>query len=646
MQLSPLCDASGKVLSSSELWSEREGLLYLSLLMESYIEVLVFSATAKSLVRLRLVMDDGKLVVGAALVTVPPSQPCQVATLTACGIVTLLNLSPSLELSGKEIKIVSLKGLQSSPDTATELMRERDGCKPLSMSCVVSHDVSPAAFLLLVGCVDGSIFEIYGGVSGNSSHSKIKRRNLRACTDHGILRLAALGSEAISGCNIVECTLQPHGANSTSYAALCCARSSPQPSSSFAPIQPHIVDEEDDGSEGIWKVSDPSVFCDGVSSVSMASYFLHSETKQLILLCLPLVMGEERQSGNFREDETTPDGLEMVLISSFLLFSKFPIIERALANARDNLRGCTLLPTTSTFPPISADELMENRCWVATLCPRLAALFFFSLPILPGNEDCVTHLYPRIQIDLIPVLHQQSTMGLFGGQASFDNSEAVHWGAVLSTGNILLGTNRNRLLVCSPDLTVLQNVLLHGSIVNSSIRDRRAIVTTSTVYLWEALGVAQVYTVLPKMLPLDCLLEMARQEDVLDVIAAFEVAVLQLERDACISCLHWVVREWGGKRQGNCHDRLLELACRCLVRLAQGGTPSSTSTSATTPPPPPPNTDTWCAGLTSLPGEQEARLVLTRMLKFAVSKHPSSIPRLFEVCTDHCDVPSLNLLVN
>jgi len=644
MQLCALCEAPWEVLSCSERWSESEGLLYMCMLLPHHIELFVFSSTAKTLVRLRVAMDDGTLVVGAALVTVPPSEPCQVAILTACGSVTLINLSPSLELSGKEVKIVSLKGLQSSPDTSTELLRGRDGCTPQSMSCVESQDVSPAAFLLLVGCDDGSIFEIYGGVSGNSGHSIIKRRNFRACTDHGILRLAALGSEALSGCNIVECALMPHGANSLPYIALCCARSNPRPSSSFAPILPHI-DEEDDGSEGIWKVSDPSVFCDGVSSVSMASYFLHSETKQLILLCLPLVLGE-RQSGNSRENET-PD-LEMVLISSFLLSSKFPIIERALANARDNLCGCTLLPTTSTststatstFSRKTTDELLENRCWVATLCPSLAALFFFALPLVPGNEDCVTHLYPRIQIDLIPVLQQQGTMGLFGGQASFDNSEAVHWGAVLSTGSMLLGTNRNRLLVCSPDLTVAQNVLLQGSIVNSSIRDHRAIVTTSTIYLWEAPDEPQIYTSLAKTF--DSLLEMTLQENVLDVIAAFEVAVLQLdERSACISGLHWVVREWEGKREGNCHDRLLELACRCLVRLAQGGSPTTT---------PPPHhhfhdQDIWYAGLTSLPGEQEARLVLNRMLKFAASKRPSSIPRLFEVCTDHCDVPSLAVLL-
>jgi len=225
--------------------------------------------------KLRIAIDDNIILTGIALTPGPPKMPCQIAILTQAGSVTLLNISTHI-LGDKEVnlrkgKIVSLKRLLCSTDTATELWNnESDQCSAVSLASVSRVDKLDM-HLLVVGCSDGSIIEICWDASDDGSI--VKRRNFQACSSLYILKLDAMESENLDDCNIIACALWDTKTGQESV-GLCCARKS---------ISPQLSAFDEDYADGVWKENDPDVSWDSGtpadSNTVMSSFFLNSEAK-------------------------------------------------------------------------------------------------------------------------------------------------------------------------------------------------------------------------------------------------------------------------------------------------------------------------------------------------------------------------------
>jgi len=657
--------------------------------------------------KLRIAIDDNIILTGIALSPGPPKMPCQIAILTRAGSVTLLNVSTHIsgdkEVNLRKGKIVSLKRLLSSTDTATELWNyESDQCSAVSLASVSRVD-DLDMHLLVVGCNDGSIIEICWGTSDEGSI--VKRRNFQACSSLCILKLDAMESKNLDDCNIIACALWDMKTRQESV-GLCCARKN---------ISPQLSALDEDYADGVWKENDPDVSWDSGTaanpSTALSSFFLNSEAKQLMVLALPHHVVALRQ--NELESSNVPlarvDAPKLELINMSILPSTSPFVEIALGFAHNNLR-CVKTLTQSDLEVGSSISAEPQRQWVVALCADLRAMYFFELPIDRLEQGWRSNslstvsmtVHPALQIDLLPLLYQQCC----GDLTLLEPSETVICGAIkTNSGIIILGTTFSRLLVCAADLTVLQNLSLQGRILSVS---EAAIFTTSAVYVCthakdpilnfsNILGSVSEETgftnELDSLSMLELLLGPGNTPPTSPnlVIEAFEVAALErrFETAACAQCLYWVGRVWPWQQkyegwnfgQNGINDpcfkeHLLDLAVRCLLRLARQSSQrlsssdysSFISSRVSLSNGPSASALAWqlevdqlllrpelAGGSSAAKADVEtksdptcgsaAMALLKQVLIFAVNQLPSAVPLLFEVCADSRHLPSLAILL-
>ena len=552
--------------------------------------------------------------------------------MTSAGSVLLVNISSHLSFSGevftpgplKKVKIVSLARLLSSPETTTELLvaSESRG-KPLSVAAVPQKVGTTETFLILVGCRDGSIIEIYGTTSG----SIIKRYNAQACSRWQILAIQPLTAP---GCQIAACTVtsaEQEDETEASGIVLCCGYAATTRDSRFAAA----TASEDDG-EGIWKETDPSVTCNDQSIANIAdvsSFFLGSDTTPLLHLVLPTDViarrRDELEMRNVPVPRSTSDENNQILISPLLMHGS-SFIQSMLAFARHGLRGVKALSFVAARGEVECG-------WVATMCPALRAIYLYNLPSSPPTE-CATELHPSVQIDLVPLLEQEC----LGGQALLEVGE-VPVAGVVNGDELLIGTNRSRLLACNvASLQVAHNFALQGRFTAISETPLVVVSSLAIYHVKDGQGKCESTTTT------DCC-----AETILAITASLECLSLSLDEQRntapFLDCLLWVGHEW--ERKCLDADLLLELATRSLLYVAHYD--------SSFPPLPVDIVDNisgsssvWTELSSLTPGQIDgptARRLLKKIILYAVNHQHSAVVRLAELCADSRDLPSLAMLL-
>lgn len=690
-----------------------EELLYICVQTENnQLELHISSLTSPDVPirQLRIALGAHVEVVSLIILTIPPKHSFQVAILTKDARVILLNASTFMVNDGERTvtngsiaKIVSLDKMISSHDAATVLIDNEvetttSSCLPVSMALALEqrNDVS---FLLLVGCNDGSIIEIYG-----THESLVTRRNFQVCSSAAVRNLHPLAS--FPSMTLLACWCVSEDTKSNARLILCC--------SPVAPVNIDVANKtagradqsEEEGdeaeaehdSDSVWRETDPSLICARTADLErISSYYLHSDIKYLMNLIIPRSVQEARSWELALADTDafphTPslfyDALinDQRLISLNILSDQSPMMRNLLRFGANNLRGVQLLQRAPTERDSS-----ENSGYIATFSISLAAIYMFALPASKvfetNHSSALNDLIPVLQIDLLPLIYHH-------GLSHSGQQEAVEH-ALIGAHGLLLSTNCSRVLVCSPNLTVLKNLSLDGTVREIS---PWAVVSSSAVYVHTLgeMGSRDELTLLLSQNHGDSILGSHSIEQqplsgnfaadlvalsgllsdssstVFDITCCFEVSAQQNKCLACWRCLLWVAHSWSS-RAGSDGEALLELTCKCLLHLlrhyhtSNSGGDGEASQDVWVEDFPclsdikepgvlwDGDAPVWLTGLADLSNDchdlqptahqaSRARAILNLVIQFAFENYSAIAPRLLELCGDMSDLHSVALLL-
>ena len=434
--------------------------------------------------------------VSAVIVACPPRGDggLHVAVLAETGGMVVLNLSPYLSssLAPAELEYSALDA-RDRVSVFRELTHTHAQARPVCMAPVklseTSSGLQDVSYLILAGCTDGSIVEIYGVDHG----SFIKRRHVFSFAYH-IQSIRPSPPADYYGATAAESTAAAAAAAATATAAVsivaeCRDKTGETVLLILSKASGEVKNEEEDEEEdddGIWKECDPSFSYDDAAHlerVNVKSFFVqNSDRWRALELTIPspvlTARGEDLllHAPAPRHACTNRAATHHVAILLPVPLSTTACVQSYLGLARDNLRGVTLL---------SPDALCAGPTDVvmATLSPALSAIFIFSLASRGGcgtstrtststsTSTCTStsKCSPVVQVDLLPLLVQ--------GQAQ--ETVVVQEAAFLQDGHLLLGTSQRCLLLCSSELVVLSRFALRGDIV---VVSPALTVTSTSVY--------------------------------------------------------------------------------------------------------------------------------------------------------------------
>ena len=469
---------------------------YISVLTETYVYLCAVSLgddIANHTLRLRLCpadQDPAHCIRSAFIVTVPLRKPrLQIALLTETGAIVILDVSAYLIATS-----ALLNGTEKQQDggalgRSTDLdypafpaqyrssvipahLHENgsaDKSKPRCMSLVRPSEAAPptdVSFVILAGCSDGSVLEIYG-ING----SYIKRHNVFSghVPAFPIQGIYSSSSSSMGTFIVTECR-SPASANMLLVLSTSHDRSGRSPHEAQRAAENN--DEDDDG---IWRECDPSFSYDDTAHLEkIRSFYVpnpeHVSAQQLTIPSPVILACLDTQGSGGRGAASNPAA---VRIRHFPIQLPIPLtsssgMQSYLDLGRHSLRGVKFLDHGSTFtvPP----SFSTSDIFMATLSPALNAIFMYSLSAaaIPcalqagASEQCP----PLLQVDLLALLDQEG-------------EEYVQQAALLSDGCLLLGTSLSRLVLCSRDLVVSRSFSLRGDIVKIT---PSVVITSSSVY--------------------------------------------------------------------------------------------------------------------------------------------------------------------
>lgn len=587
-----LCDQTGeeRILECST--NEIGGVLQVCLRTSA--ALLIYTQRA-----LRVTLEGRRLSALRSVVLVPTSTSTTslvLAILDSCGRLELIKI-PGLTEGQESMATHSLDSLLSSPETTTLLRQDdvaRSGCFPQSL-IAMKPCAADATFLIIVGCDDGSIIEIYG-VKGSAV-----RRHILGASLHG--RVARMWPLELSTFpfHVLACS---SGVN----LELCCS-----PSASALTKNGNAEDDVDDDGGGIWRDNDPALSCDSAVHLDgiQSHYYVSSELKYHFKLCVSPAVSFCRGRDVFADESPA-----LSVVAPGMLDPSCAFVKSMVALAQNRRRGVEFLDSRQSSHLQSAGSA---GCVIITLCPALQAMYLFALP-LGHSASSHTTLYPEIQIDLRPLLCQ-----LVRGIRAYNDEETATHASLLNSGELLaIGTSSKRLVICgAEDLVARQNYSLPDSVLEMGCC---AIASSSSLFIHTA---AQ---------PLPPAHQAVGKEfkDANEAFEALELSSGKNRNEVCAKVIAWVSRTWtqcsSGEDKNLDGDELLELGFRCLLTLVpfvDDATAKSTVSKQT-------ETD-WSMLLARVGKDSDEKLAteaLLQLVHFAALNQRSVVPRLLDACGD------------
>ena len=539
---------------------------------------------------------EGRIATLRSVVLIPTSTPTTSLDLAVLDIHGRLELvkTPGLPEGEEPITTISFDSLLSSAYTTTLLRHDdatQSGCFPQSLISL-KPCTADAIYLIIVGCDDGSVIEIYG-VKGS-----VVRRHISGASLNGrIVRMWPLELSTFPY-HVLACS---SGVN----LEVCC--------SPLASASSNSGNAEDDDGGGIWRDNDPALSCD--SSVHLdgiqSHYYVSSELKCHFSLCISPAVSFARGRDVFADESPV-----LSIVAPGMLDPSCTFVKSIVALAQNRRRGVEFLESRQSSHLQSTGSA---GCVIITLCPALQALYLFALPLGHSASSQIT-LYPEIQIDMRPLLCQ-----LVRGIRAYNDEEMARHASFLNSGELIaIGTSTGRLVICgAEDLVSRQNYSLPDSAVEMS---------GCAIAIFSSLSIHKAAQPLPPA-------QQAVGGEFKDANEAFEALELASEKsrnDVCAKVLAWVSRTWAQcfciEDKNEDGDVLLELGFRCLLTLVpfvdEAAAKLTISKQAETEWP------ILLARVEKGADEKFALEALLQLVHFAAVNRRGLVPRLLDACGD------------